>query len=137
MLNNIEYPKTLEYSSDGAHLPIEFFLQTVPFCKRIDLKLGYFSSNAICTLSFGFAQFIHNGGYLRIITNHFLSRHDKMLLDDTDSEMNINDDGVRYIIEKDIEKLAEILKRGDKHFFNCLKYLLKINHLAIYGTPLL
>ncbi len=62
MLDSIKYPDTLEYSSDGKHLPIEFFMLIIPECKRIDLKLGYFSSNAIRTLAYGFAQFIHNGG---------------------------------------------------------------------------
>ncbi|HPE41264.1 MAG TPA: hypothetical protein PLI77_09290 [Bacteroidales bacterium] len=73
MLNKLEFPKTLEYSSDGKHLPIEFFMLAVPLCKRIDLKLGYFSSNAIRTLAYGFAQFIHNGGQLRIITNQLMN----------------------------------------------------------------
>lgn len=137
MLRNIDYPKTLEYSSDGVRLPIEFFLLTVPVCKRIDLKLGYFSSNAIRTLAYGFAQFIHNGGQLRIITNHFLSYNDKMLLAEEEETQNILEDRkIRNIIENDLEGLAEILKNGDTHFFNCLKYLLKNNRLEIIPVKL-
>lgn len=91
MLRDIVYPLTLEYSSDGNHLPIEFFMLTIPHCKHIDLKLGYFSSNAIRTLSYGFAQFIHNGGNLRIITNHFLSYQDKRLLDEASAESSVEE----------------------------------------------
>lgn len=136
MLSKIEYPKTLEYSSDGTHLPIEFFMLTVPLCKQIDLKLGYFSSNAIRTLAYGFAQFIYNGGHLRIITNHFLSYQDKMLLSETESQSTVNEQEIKHFIERDLEGLAEILKTGDQHFFNCLKYLLKINRLEIIPVKL-
>lgn len=136
MLNKLEYPKTLEYSSDGFHLPIEFFMLTVPLAKRIDLKLGYFSSNAIRTLAYGFAQFIYNGGHLRIITNHFLSYKDKVLLHDAESETLIKEDEMKYLINEDIEGLAEILKVGDQHFFNCLKYLLKTKRLEIIPVKL-
>lgn len=137
LLNQLEYPKTLEYSSDGNHLPIEFFMLTVPLCKRIDLKLGYFSSNAIRTLAYGFAQFIYNGGHLRIITNHFLSYEDKMLLAEGEEACNVAEEKeIKHLLEKDLEGLAEILKNGDQHFFNCLKYLLKVKRLAIIPVKL-
>ncbi len=136
MLNTIEYPKTLEYSSDGKHLPIEFFMLTVPECKKIDLKLGYFSSNAIRTLAYGFAQFIHKGGVLRIITNHFLSIKDKLLISENDVESLVEDKEVEYLISKDLEGLAKILEGGDQHFFDCLKYLLKQDRLQIIPVKL-
>ena len=134
MLSQISYPDTLEYSSDGNNLPIEFFMLTIPVCKRIDLKLGYFSSNAIRTLAYGFAQFIHNGGQLRIITNHYLTVKDKLLI--SDDEINSfaeEEEEMKYLVEKDLEGLAKILENGDQHFFDCLKYLLKQNRLQI--TP--
>ena len=137
MLNKLEFPETLEYSSDGTHLPIEFFMLTVPLCKRIDLKLGYFSSNAIRTLAYGFAQFIYNGGHLRIITNHFLSYEDKLLLAADEEASNIvGEDEIKNLIAKDLEGLAEILKNGDQHFFNCLKFLLKNKRLEIIPVKL-
>ena len=134
MLNSLKYPETLEYSSDSINHPFEFFLTTIPFCKRIDLKLGYFSSNAIRTLSYGFAQFIHNGGHLRIITNHYLSIKDKLLL--IDDENIIQEDGIGYIIKNDLEGLVKILEDGDQHFFDCLKYLLKYKRLEIIPVKL-
>jgi F0F1-type ATP synthase delta subunit len=110
---------------------------TVPLCKRIDLKLGYFSSNAIRTLAYGFAQFIYNGGHLRIITNHFLSYKDKMLLAEEKEASNIvAENEIKNLIENDLEGLAEILKNGDQHFFNCLKYLLKNNRLELIPVKL-
>lgn len=133
-LKTIIYPDTLEYSSDGNHLPIELFMLTVPKCKRIDLKLGYFSSNAIQTLSYGFAQFIYNGGVLRIITNHFLSYRDKMLL--MDGIDSVHEDQIKQLIGNDLEVLAGILKDGDQHFFDCLKYLLKTKRLEIIPVKL-
>ena len=67
----ILYPEDLEYASDGDRLPIEFYLDVLPASKEVYLKLGYFSSSAIQTLSYGFAQFIHNGGRIKIISNHY------------------------------------------------------------------
>ncbi|MGQ7868959.1 DEAD/DEAH box helicase family protein [Sunxiuqinia sp. sy24] len=136
MLSQIGYPQTLEYSSDGLHLPIEFFMLTIPHCKHIDLKLGYFSSNAIRTLSYGFAQFIHNGGTLRIITNHFLSYQDKMLLDEANSELAVEESEMKRFVEDDLESLAKILESGDQHFFDCLKYLLRSKRLEIIPVKL-
>jgi superfamily II DNA or RNA helicase len=136
VLKEIEYPASLEYSSDGEHLPIEFFMLTIPHCKRIDLKLGYFSSNAIRTLSYGFAQFIHNGGILRIITNHFLSYRDKLLLNDSISESKEEESWIKQFVESDLEYLAEILRSGDQHFFSCMKYLMKVKRLEIIPVKL-
>ena len=136
MLNSIKYPETLEYSSDGKNFPIEFFMQTIPVCKQIDLKLGYFSSNAIRTLAYGFAQFIHNGGILRIITNHFLSIKDKILISDEFIDNEVHEDEIKYIIDNDLKELAQVLENGDQHFFDCLKYLLKHQRLQIIPVKL-
>ncbi len=136
MLNKIDYPDTLEYSSDGQHPPIEFYLQTISCCKKIDLKLGYFSSNAIRVLAYGFAQFIYNGGTLRIVTNHYLSYRDKQLLSEDNAANMVNESGIKHFVDDDLEGLAEILKNGDQHFFDCLKYLLKINRLQIIPVKL-
>jgi superfamily II DNA or RNA helicase len=136
MLTNITYPPTLEYSSDGKYLPIEFFMTTIPVCKRIDLKLGYFSSNAIRTLSYGFAQFIHNGGVLRIVTNHYLSIKDKVLISEDNTDLAIKENEFEYIINNDLAGLAKVLENGDQHFFDCLKYLIKHDRLQIIPVKL-
>lgn len=135
MLKNLEYPTTLEYSSDSNNLPIEFYLTTIPHCTRIDLKLGYFSSNAIRALSYGFAQFIFNGGTLRIITNHFLSKEDKSILVE-EPEEKYNNQEIEKFLKDDLSGLEQIIKNGDQHFFNCLKYLHKKNRLVIQPVKL-
>ncbi len=73
---NIAFPKSYRYSSDSEHIPLEFYEETFPIAKEIDLLLGYFSSNAIRVLSKSFAEFILNGGKMRIITNHVYSLKD-------------------------------------------------------------
>jgi len=73
---DICFPRTLKVSSDGKMIPIEFFGEVIPLSKKIQFKLGYFNTNAISTLSYGFAQFIFNGGSLDILTNHFLEEND-------------------------------------------------------------
>lgn len=135
MLNQFVFPTTLEYSSDGDHLPIEFYLLTIPKCKSIYLKLGYFSSNAIRTLAYGFAQFIFNGGVLKIITNHYLSSSDKDLVSDN-KVSKLNETEFKYLLENDLSGLGEVFKNGDQHFFDCLKYLIKFNRLEIIPVKL-
>jgi hypothetical protein len=73
MLNEINFPSDLSYASDEDRKPLEFYLSCLRNSSQFDLRLGYFSSNAIRVLSLGFAQFIYNNGKVRIITNHYLS----------------------------------------------------------------
>lgn len=117
-------PENLEYSSDGSNIPIEFYLNAVPQSKEIFLKLGYFSSTAIRTLSLGFAQFIYNGGVLNIVSNHYLYRQDHELLD-------FDGFAVKEVPLNDLEKLSNTLTANDQHFYNCLKYLVKRKRLNI------
>ena len=70
---DIPFPLSLEYSSDSDHVPFEFYLNVFPIAKEVDMHLGYFSSNAIKVLSSSFAQFIYNGGKLRLAINNFLT----------------------------------------------------------------
>ncbi|WP_321370492.1 DEAD/DEAH box helicase family protein [uncultured Draconibacterium sp.] len=135
MLSQLEYPRKLKYSSDSNHLPIEFYLDTIPHCKRIDLKLGYFSSNAIRTLSYSFAQFIFNGGTLRIVTNHYLSKKDNDILVEIPGE-GFRATEVQQFLTKDLARLEEIIRNGEQHFFDCLKYLRKNNRLIIQPVML-
>ena len=123
----IDFPKTLKYSSDSEHIPIEFYNETFPKAKTIDLLLGYFSSNAITTLATSFAEFIYNGGKMRIITNHYYALKDKEELFDH-SNLNPNDWVIRI---ENLEELAKTFSNRDQHFFDCLKYLLKEERLQI------
>lgn len=125
---DIHFPETFQYSSDSGNIPLEFYESTFPIAKEIDLLLGYFSSNAFKVLSESFAEFIFNGGTIRIITNHIFSFNDKenLLVDNKlESEDEIID------IFGDIEKLEKELSQEGKHFFDCLKFLIKHNRLKI------
>lgn len=130
MLTEINFPEDLNYSSDRTNKPLEFYLKCLRNSKNFDLRLGYFSSNAIRTLSLGFAHFIYNGGKARIITNHYLSENDKELLD-FESNGEYDYDYIEPIIEYDIEGLFKILSDAEQHFFDCLKYLIKNERLVL------
>jgi superfamily II DNA or RNA helicase len=125
---DIHFPETFQYSSDSENIPLEFYESTFPIAKEIDLLLGYFSSNAFKVLSESFAEFIFNGGSMRIITNHIFSFKDKenlLVNNKLESEDEIID------IFGDIEKLAKELSEEGKHFFDCLKFLIKQERLKI------
>ena len=57
MLNEINFPGDLSYASDGETKPLEFYLSCLKRSKRFDLRLGYFSSNAIRVLKTFFLCF--------------------------------------------------------------------------------
>lgn len=124
----IKFPSTFKYSSDSEYIPLEFYEETFPISKKIDLLLGYFSSNAIKVLSKSFAEFVFNGGEIRIITNHVLSLKDKVNLIE---KVSLNDEDKVIDIFEDIEKLEYELGDHGQHFFDCLKYLLKNGRLKI------
>lgn len=125
---NINFPPTYKYSSDSDHIPLEFYEDVFPIAKKIDLLLGYFSSNAIKVLSKSFAEFIYNGGDMRIITNHIFSFKDKENL----LEHSLIDQENKVIdIFSDLELLEKELSDYGQHFFDCLKYLLKEKRLQI------
>ena len=127
---DISYPPTYKYSSDSEFIPLEFYEETFPISKRIDLLLGYFSSNAIKVLSKSFAEFIYNGGEMRLITNHVYSLVDyENLLNNTELK---NEDKIIDIFT-DLAETEKNLSDEGLHFFDCLKYLLNKKKLEI--TP--
>lgn len=131
---NIDFPLTLKISSTGDMIPLEFFGEVIPLSKKIQFKLGYFSSNSISTLSYGFAQFIYNGGTIDFLINHFLSEGDYKLLNND----IVLDEGFYNSIEtniiRDLERLNDVLtKKQVDHFYNCLRYLIDNNRVTI--TP--
>lgn len=125
---NIDFPKSYKYSSDSNHIPLEFYEETFPISNSIDLLLGYFSSNAIKVLSKSFAEFIMNGGKMRIITNHVYNANDyENLYQNTD----LADEDKIIDIFQDLSDLEKALSGDTRHFFDCLKYLLKNKRLEL------
>ncbi|MEG3346092.1 DEAD/DEAH box helicase family protein [Pseudoalteromonas sp. B5MOD-1] len=130
---DILFPENYEYSSDSNDLPLEFYLSVLPKSKAIYLKLGYFSSSAIRVLAYGFAQFIYNGGAMKIVTNHFLYGSDKKLLDGSDVSTNELDK--EFILS--LRRLKESLTSESEQFYNCVRYLIHNNRLEIIPVMLL
>lgn len=129
---DIKFPETLKISSSGLMIPLEFFGKVFPLSKKIQFKLGYFSSNSICTLSYGFAQFIYNGGTIDFLINNFVSEEDYNLL----NNKIVYEPDFYYRIENqilsDLEKLNDVLTRKQvDHFYNCLRYLIDKNLISI------
>lgn len=132
--NELNFPITLKISSTGEMIPLEFFGEVIPLSKKIQFKLGYFSSNSISTLSYGFAQFIFNGGTVDFLINHFLSDDDYKLLNNNIEIDNSFYNSIEDIIIRDLEKLNDVLtKKQVNHFYNCLRYLIDNNRIRI--TP--
>lgn len=121
--------------ASGEDEPAEFFIDALLESRQFDLGLGYFSSSGIRALSTGFAFFISNGGKMRIIINDTLSLQDKEALQKGIESRP--DDLIEKAIVEDVAKLAATLSAQDKHFFNCLSWLIatkRIEFIAI--TPL-
>lgn len=128
----INFPLTLKVSSTGDMIPLEFFGEVIPLSQKIQFKLGYFSTNSISTLSYGFAQFIYNGGTVDFLINHFLNDDDYKLVNND----VVLDQGFYNSIEenilRDIERLNDVLtKKQVDHFYNCLRYLIDNNRVTI------
>jgi superfamily II DNA or RNA helicase len=126
---DIKFPETYKYSSDSENIPLEFYLEVFPIAQRVDLLLGYFSTNAFKILGASFAQFIHNGGTMRIVTNHILSYVDKETL--LSENPNSDNEDIVINIFSDVDKLLKTINEFGQHFFDCLKYLKKNGRLEI------
>ena len=74
MLSDVQFKHS--YSS-GLDEPKEFFTEALIESATFDLGLGFFSSSGIRSLALGFALFIANGGKMRVVINHILSKEDK------------------------------------------------------------
>ena len=125
---DINFPPTYKYTSDSDYIPLEFYEHAFPIAASIDILLGYFSSNAIKVLSQSLAEFLYNGGKMRIITNHVYS-----LMDYENLILNPrleNEDKWINIFE-DLSEIEKNLSAEGYHFFDCLKFLLKEGRLEI------
>ena len=123
MLRDVNFKHS--YSS-GYDEPKEFFTEALIESSTFDLGLGFFSSSGIRSLAYGFALFIANGGKMRVVINHILSKEDKLAIEN--GQKHLIDDFENRILS-DIAKLTQTLSREDEHFFRCLSYLISISLL--------
>lgn len=127
MLETINFPASSEYRSGSSNEPITFFLEVLPNSIRFDLLLGYFSSSAINLLSLGFAQFLYNGGTVRMITNHILSPNDKGAV-----EKGLETQAFQYDFSiADYERIKSTLDEYGHHFFHCLAWMFATKKVEI------
>ena len=124
--SDIQWSPHRQYESATEWEPIDFFLECLCNSMRFDLKLGFFSSSAIRTLSDGFALFLHNGGTMRLIINNILSAQDKnaIIAGTTENPATVFD-------LSDIIALKNTLSENDKHFFDCLAWLISEKKIEI------
>lgn len=123
--NEIKIPLVKKYGSDRSYKPLDFYNNFLPHATKLDLKFGYFSTNAIFPIASSMASFIVSGGNLRIMTNHILRDKDKELL----KKDELVDDTLIKSIIQDEKRLQNIITSASEHFFSCLKYLKKNERL--------
>lgn len=124
--SDIEWPNSGRYASDSEWKPIGFFSEGLCNATQFDLLLGFFASSAISVLSSGFAAFLYNGGKMRLIINDILSEEDR---DAVTTGLS-----TKQLEAFDITNLAELrktLSERDKHFFECLSWLIRNNRIEI------
>lgn len=123
---DIKWPNHRRYKSRTEWEPIGFFSDCLCNATSFDLMLGFFSSSAINVLSYGFASFLYNGGKMRLIANNILTPQDKQAIIDGQTFKIHN-----YYNLSDIASIQETLSKRDRHFFECLSYLISNNRLEL------
>ena len=124
--SNISWPIHRQYKSGTDWEPIRFFSDCLCNSTHFDLLLGFFSSSAIEILSNSFALFLHKGGRMRLVINNILSKEDKQVIT---SGSNIDADAPFDL--SDLSKLKDTLSKRDKHFFECLAWLISNKRIEI------
>lgn len=124
--DNIQWSPHRQYESATEWEPIDFFSECLCNSKHFDLKLGFFSSSAIRTLSDGFALFLYNGGKMRLIINNILSEQDKnvIIAGTTGKTTTVFD-------LSNLSALKDTLSENDNHFFECLAWLISEKKIEI------
>lgn len=126
MLKDVQFPPHRRFKSGTEWEPIGFFSDCLCNSSQFDLMLGFFSSSAINILADGFATFLYNGGRMNLIINDILTEQDKIAI--ARGEL---DTPIPFFDIADIEKLKNILSERDRHFFECLTWLIRNNRLDI------
>lgn len=124
--NNVKWPLNRFYRSKTDWEPAAFFADCLCNGTQFDLELGFFSSSAINVLADGFALFLYNGGKMRMVINNILSEDDKQLvMESWNGSLAIPFDLAN------LKMLKNTLSKRDKHFFDCLSYLISEKRLDI------
>lgn len=123
---DVTWPESFRYQTNSECEPIGFFSEALCNATSFDLMLGFFSSSAINVLSYGFAFFIYHGGKMRMIINDILS------CDDVSTISMAHEPGdIPYFDLNNLEDLAFTLNSRNKHFFDCLAWLIRNDRIEI------
>ncbi len=123
---DVTWPESFRYQTNSEWEPVGFFSEALCNATSFDLMLGFFSSFAINVLSYGFASFIYNGGKMRMIINDILSS------DDVSAISKAHEPGdLPYFDLNNLEYLAFTLNSRNKHFFDCLAWLIRNDRIEI------
>lgn len=123
---DVTWPETFRYQTNSEWEPVGFFSEALCNATSFDLMLGFFSSTAINVLSYGFASFIYNGGKMRMIINDILSSDDVAAI-----SMAHEPGQLPYFDLNNLEDLAFALNSRNKHFFDCLAWLIRNDRIEI------
>ena len=123
---NVLWPGSRRFKSRTEWEPIGFFSEALCNATQFDIKLGFFSSSAINVLSDGFATFLYNGGRMRMVINDILSINDRNAI-----LVGEEDVMIPFFDLQNIEEVKQILSERDKHFFECLAWLIRNERLDI------
>ena len=123
---NVLWPASRRFKSRTEWEPIGFFSEALCNSTQFDLKLGFFSSSAINILSDGFATFLYNGGRMRMVINDVLSVEDQQAFMVGETDVMIP-----YFDLQNIQEIKRTLSERDKHFFECLSWLVRNERLEI------
>ena len=124
--SNIIWPEHRRYKSRTEWEPIGFFSDCLCNATHFDLMLGFFSSSAISVLANGFAVFLYNGGKMRLIVNDILTDEDKNAI-----AAGTGDIEMPFFDIFDIQKIKNTLSERDRHFFDCLAWLIRHNRFEV------
>lgn len=123
---DVTWPESFRYQTNSEWEPVGFFSEALCNATSFDLMLGFFSSSAINVLSYGFASFIYNGGKMRMIINDILSSDDVSAI-----SMAHEPGDLPYFDLNNLEDLAFTLNSRNKHFFDCLAWLIRNDRIEI------
>lgn len=123
---DIIWPPHRRFKTRSSWEPVGFFSECLCNATRFDLMLGFFSSSAISVLSDGFATFLHNGGRMRLIINDILTETDKDAI-----EKGTHSYEIEAFDLSNLEALRDTLSERDRHFFECLSWLIRNEKIEI------
>lgn len=123
---DVTWPESFRYQTNSEWEPAGFFSEALCNATSFDLMLGFFSSAAINVLAYGFASFLYNGGKMRMIINDILSSDDIGIISTA-----YDGNELPYFDLHNLEELSYTLNRRDRHFFECLSWLIRNERIEI------